>query len=135
VAEKLMHLIAWADHKYHEFVRSAGSADIAFPPFCPERRFELRPGRLLVGRRSASREITPVIDLTGPPEDASIGRAHALLIVRPAGPWSIVDLDSVNGTYLNYGPEPLVPQQAVPVGDGDVIHLGGWTSLTLCVSG
>lgn len=127
-------LTVWADRKYYDFVRATGFADIVFPAYCPERRFELRRGRLLIGRRSASRKIAPDIDLTGPPEDTSIGRSHAQLVTQPSGSWAIVDLDSVNGTYLNYGPDPLPPHEPVPVGNGDVIHLGGWTSLTLSAS-
>jgi hypothetical protein len=134
------HVVRWrltagADRKYYDFVRSAGFADITFPAFCPERRFELRRGRLLIGRRSASRGIVPDIDLTGPPEDTSIGRSHALLVTQPTGSWAVLDLDSLNGTYLNYGTDPLPANEPVPVRIGDVIHLGGWTSLTLSASG
>ncbi|MBP2327648.1 hypothetical protein JOF56_008033 [Kibdelosporangium banguiense] len=124
-------LTARADHKYYEFVLANGGREIPFPAFCPERRFDLRRGRLLIGRRSVSRGIEPQIDLTGPPEDTSIGRSHALLVTRPDNSWAVVDLDSVNGTYLNYSPDPIEPNASVPVGDGDLIHLGGWTTLTL----
>ena len=43
----------------------------------------------------------------------------------------VIDLDSVNGTYLNYSPDPIEPHTPVPVGNGDRIHVGGWTTLTL----
>ncbi|MET0234822.1 MAG: FHA domain-containing protein [Kibdelosporangium sp.] len=124
-------LTARADRRYYDFVRTAGGADIPFPAFCPDRRFDLRRGRLLIGRASVSRGIEPQIDLTGPPEDSSIGRSHALLVTRPDNTWTLVDLDSVNGTYLNYSTDPLEPHVPVPVGAGDLIHVGGWTTLSL----
>jgi pSer/pThr/pTyr-binding forkhead associated (FHA) protein len=43
----------------------------------------------------------------------------------------VVDLGSSNGTYLNDSYDPIRPHQPVPVGDGDEIHVGAWTTLTL----
>jgi pSer/pThr/pTyr-binding forkhead associated (FHA) protein len=128
-------LTARADRKYYEFVIASGPTEIPFPLYCPERRFDLRRGRLLIGRRSVSRGIEPEIDLTGPPEDTSVGRSHAVLVFSPDNSWNLVDLDSVNGTYLNYSADPIEPNVPVPVGDGDLIHVGGWTTLTLSAAG
>jgi len=47
------------------------------------------------------------------------------------GGWSVVDLDSANGTYLNGGTDPIAPNTPVPLHDGDRIHLGAWTTLTI----
>lgn len=127
-------LTARADRKYHDFVVASG-ATVEFPAFCPDRRFELRRGRLLIGRRSVSRGIEPQIDLTGPPEDTSVGRSHAVLLTSPDNSWNLIDLDSVNGTYLNYSPAPIEPNAPVPVGNGDLIHVGGWTTLILSAAG
>jgi hypothetical protein len=127
-------LVVTADRTYHEFVRRAGNAaaaGILFPDICPERRFRLRGEQLLIGRRSASRGIAPDVDLTGPPHDPAIGRAHAMLVARPDGSWTLVDLASANGTFLNYAPDPVRPNVPVPLDAGDRIHVGGWTTLTL----
>ena len=86
---------------------------------------------LLIGRTSRSRGIQPDIDLTGPPEDAGVSHAHALLVADPDGGWSVVDLDSANGTYHNEGTDPITANVPVPVKDGDRIHVGAWTTLTL----
>ncbi|GAA4525336.1 FHA domain-containing protein [Amycolatopsis samaneae] len=126
--------VATTDREYFEFVcAEAGenAASLHFPPYCPERRFRLSGRQMLIGRYSASRGSDPEIDLTGPPEDPAVGRSHALLVARD-GHWALVDLDSVNHTYLNdFTTAPLAPNVAVPVGDGDRIYLGAWTVLTI----
>jgi pSer/pThr/pTyr-binding forkhead associated (FHA) protein len=122
-----------ADRAYYERMRAAadpGAPDVAFPPYCPERRFVLTGDDVLIGRQSRSRGIEPGIDLTGPPEDAAVSHMHALLVSTADG-WNIVDLDSANGTYLNASTEQLAPNQPVALSDGDQIHVGGWTTLTI----
>jgi hypothetical protein len=54
-----------------------------------------------------------------------------MLVAQPDGTWAVVDLDSSNGTYLNDSPDPIKPHEPVPVGDGDKVHVGAWTTLTL----
>lgn len=123
-------LTADADRDYH---RVAGApAGLPFPNFLPTRRFHLGGGtRLLIGRADPNRGVDPEIDLSGPPEDRAIGRSHALLVARPDGGWSIVDLGSTNRTYLNDHHTPLTPDVEVPLSDGDRLYLGAWTVLTL----
>jgi hypothetical protein len=126
-------VVASADRAYYDRMRAAGGADaepVHFPAFCPERRFTLDGEQVLVGRRSRSRGIEPGIDLTGPPEDAGISHTHALFVAGPSG-WSIVDLNSANGTYLNDGTDQLAANQQVALAAGDRVHLGAWTTLTL----
>jgi hypothetical protein len=127
-------VVAAADREYHSRMQAAAMPDapaIPFPAFCPERRFALRVGQVLIGRRRPSRGIEPDIDLTGPPEDAAVSHAHALLVGSPDGAWSVVDLDSSNGTYLNDAPDSIEPHTPVPLKDGDRIHVGAWTTLTV----
>ncbi|HJZ07033.1 MAG TPA: FHA domain-containing protein, partial [Trebonia sp.] len=54
---------------------------------------------------------------------------HALLVAGPDGTWSVVDPGSENGTLLNGNTIPA--NQAVALHDGDRIHLGAWTALTI----
>jgi hypothetical protein len=127
-------VVAGADPAYHARMQAAAVPEapaIPFPAFCPERRFPLRATQQLVGRRRPSRGIEPDIDLTGPPEDPAVSHAHALLVAGPDGGWSVVDLDSANGTYLNDSAEPIEPHLPVPLKDGDRIHVGAWTTLTV----
>jgi FHA domain len=124
--------VVTADRAYYDSVQAAGgpdAAEIRFPAYCPERRFRLSGAEVRVGRRSMSRGIVPEIDLTGPPADPGVSRLHALLVAAQGGTWSVVDPGSENGTLLNGNEIP--PGEAVPLHDGDRIHLGAWTELTI----
>jgi hypothetical protein len=124
--------VVTADRAYYDSVQAAGGPDagaISFPAYCPERRFPLSGTEVRVGRRSVSRGIDPEIDLTGPPADPGVSRLHVVLVNAPDGTWSAVDPGSENGTLVN-GRE--IPQgEPVPLRDGDRIHLGAWTALTI----
>ena len=128
--------VVTADRDYFDNVRAGGGPEVAaisFPAYCPERRFRLSGTEVRVGRRSTSRGIDPEIDLTGPPADPGVSRLHMVLIGTPDGTWSVVDPGSENGTLVN-GSE--IPQgEAVPLHDGDRIHLGAWTALTITRGG
>ena len=125
-------IVATADRAFHARMQADPAAEpVPFPAYCPERRFVLTGGEMLIGRRSRSRGIEPAIDLTGPPEDAGTSHMHALLVPTPEGTWTIVDLDSANGTYLNDGADPIAANQPVPLADGDRVHVGAFTTLTL----
>jgi hypothetical protein len=95
-----------------------GAEPVPFPAYCPERRFVLTGSEMLIGRRSRSRGIEPAIDLTGPPEDTGASHVHALLVSTPEGRWTIVDLDSANGTYVNDSADPIAANQPVPLAPG-----------------
>jgi hypothetical protein len=125
-------VVVTADRAYYDSVQDAGGADAAavgFPAYCPERRFRLAGTEVRVGRRSESRGIHPEIDLTGPPADPGVSRLHVVLVAAPDGTWSVVDPGSANGTLVNGDEIPA--GETVPLRDGDVIHLGAWTALTL----
>jgi FHA domain len=52
--------------------------------------------------------------------------------VRGAGDsWAIVDPGSTNGTYLNDSLDAIPTDELIPVTEGDRIHIGAWTTLTL----
>ncbi|MGX7829448.1 FHA domain-containing protein [Actinokineospora sp. 24-640] len=123
-------LTASADRDYFAVVRGLGGPDLAeleFPQFWAERRFALRGEDMLVGRRDLDNGFDPEIDLGA---DRAVGRAHAKLLATPQG-WSVVDLRSVNGTYVNDTSAPIRPETPVPLRDGDRVYLGAWTRLTL----
>jgi pSer/pThr/pTyr-binding forkhead associated (FHA) protein len=111
--------------------REPDTEAIAFPAFCPERRFTLSGAQALIGRPSRSRGILPEIDLSGPPADPAVSHAHALFLAQPDGGWAIVDLESANGTYVNDSPDPIAPNTPTPITGGDRVHLGAWTTITL----
>ncbi|WP_327066752.1 FHA domain-containing protein [Kitasatospora sp. NBC_01250] len=124
-----------ADRQYFTdmMARSGPEASgLFFPPYCPERRIPITGrGQLRIGRRSQHRGTVPEIDLSVPPEDPGASHQHALLAEQPDGSWVLVDQDSTNGTTLNGGADPLAPHTAIPLNEGDRIHIGAWTTITL----
>ncbi|TWE19972.1 FHA domain-containing protein [Kitasatospora atroaurantiaca] len=108
------------------------AAGLFFPPYCPERRIPLTGrGQLRIGRRSQHRGTVPEIDLSVPPEDPGASHQHAMLAEQADGSWVLVDQDSTNGTTVNGGADPVPPHTAIPLNDGDRIHIGAWTTITL----
>jgi hypothetical protein len=120
--------IVTADHEYYE---RTDAGDIEFPADCPERRVPLMAEQATIGRRSGSRAITPDIDLAGPPEDIGVSHEHAILTRDPDGAWRLTDRGSTNGTFHNDMETPMPPGEPIVLGDGDRIHLGAWTTITL----
>ncbi len=73
----------------------------------------------------------PEIDLGAPPEDPGVSHLHAVLLAQPDGTWNLVDPGSTNGTTVNGGSEPIPVNVPKPMADGDRIHVGAWTTITL----
>jgi hypothetical protein len=122
-----------ADRDYFESVleQSEDGAAFTFPPYCPERRIPMDRPQIRIGRRSVSQGVVPEIDLGQPPEDPGASHTHAVLLAKPDGTWTLVDPGSTNGTTVNGGDEPIPVNIEVPMRDGDRIHIGVWTTITL----
>ncbi|MCP9951615.1 FHA domain-containing protein [Actinomadura madurae] len=123
-----------ADRAYFDTVVAEMGPDaggLTFPPYCPERRVPLLGDQIRIGRRSTSRALLPEIDLSTPPEDPGVSHLHAVLLAQPDGTWNLIDPGSTNGTTVNGGTEPIPVNVPMPVGDGDRIHVGAWTTITL----
>ncbi|MGO9973555.1 MAG: FHA domain-containing protein [Solirubrobacteraceae bacterium] len=120
--------IVTADRDYFE---RTDAGDIEFPADCPERRVPLMAEQVTIGRRSRSRSITPDIDLGEPPEDIGVSHEHAILTRNADGAWLLADRGSTNGTFHNDGETPITQGEPVSMSDGDRIHLGAWTTITL----
>ena len=121
-----------ADRTYYDSVQAVSDSDagsIVFPAFVPERRYPLTGTEVRIGRRSVSRHSEPEIDLTGPPRDPGVSRLHAVLVAGQDGTWSVVDPGSSNGLVVNGKDVP--PGGTVPLRNGDRIHLGAWTVITI----
>jgi serine/threonine-protein kinase len=124
--------VVTADRAYYDSVKAVNDQDaasISFPVVVSERRFPLTGAEVRIGRRSVSRRIEPEIDLTGPPTDPGVSRLHAVLKAQPDGSWSVLDAGSPNGLQLNGNDIPA--DTAVPLHDGDRIHMGAWTMITI----
>jgi len=77
---------------------------------------------VLIGRAAPLSNITPDIDLSAyGGGTAGVSRQHARLLRKDDG-WTIEDLRSTNGTYVNS--HPVSPAQPAPLKDGDDVRCG-----------
>jgi hypothetical protein len=117
-----------ADREYFERV---AADEIDFPCHYQARRFVLKQAEIGIGRQSPARGTQPQIDLSGAPEDPAISHLHAILLRQKDGSYALIDPGSSNGTTLNNDPKPIAANAPVPLADGDRVHLGAWTTLTI----
>lgn len=101
------------------------------PAYSPEQRLPLTGSQVTIGRRRHSTGESPDIDLSVPPEDPGVSHQHAVLVQQPDGGWAVVDQKSTNGTTLNGAEDPIQPYVPVPLQDGDQVHVGAWTTITI----
>ncbi|MFD6227830.1 FHA domain-containing protein [Streptomyces sp. NPDC060232] len=101
------------------------------PAYSPEQHLPLSGGQITIGRRRASTGESPDIDLSVPPEDPGVSHQHAVLVQQPDMSWAVVDQNSTNGTTINGGEDPIQPYVPVPLADGDRVHVGAWTTITI----
>ncbi|WP_031092058.1 FHA domain-containing protein, partial [Streptomyces sp. NRRL S-15] len=101
------------------------------PAYSPEQRLPLTGSQITIGRRRHSTGESPDVDLAVPPEDPGVSHQHAVLVQQPDGTWAVVDQNSTNGTTLNGAEDPIQPYVPVPLQDGDQVHVGAWTTITV----
>ncbi len=58
---------------------------------------------------------------------------HAVLRIQDSG-LTVTDLGSTNGTSLNDSDELLGNGEEIALADGDRIHVGAWTTITVTKS-
>lgn len=107
------------------------AAGLNLPAYSPEQQRTLAGNQVTIGRRRHSTGDTPDIDLSVPPEDPGVSHQHAVLVQQPDGSWAVVDQNSTNGTTVNGSEDPIQPFVPVPLQDGDRVHLGAWTTITI----
>jgi hypothetical protein len=107
------------------------AAGLNLPAYSPEQQRRLTGNQVTIGRRRHSTGETPDIDLSVPPEDPGVSHQHAVLVQQPDGSWAVVDQNSTNGTTVNGSEEPIQPFVPVPLQDGDRVHVGAWTTITI----
>ncbi|MFB7243124.1 phosphopeptide-binding protein [Streptomyces populi] len=107
------------------------AAGLNLPAYSPELQRPLLGNQITIGRRRHSTGDTPDIDLSVPPEDPGVSHQHAVLVQQPDNTWAVVDQNSTNGTTVNGGEEPIQPFVPVPLQDGDRVHVGAWTTITI----
>lgn len=120
--------LVMADRQYFERV---GPEGIDFPTDSRERRFALDKRELRIGRRTPSADAQADTDIPGAGEDPAVSRLHAILIRQDDGSYAVVDQGSTNGTSINEDSTSIAANVAVPLADGDRVHLGAWTTISL----
>ncbi|MFG3283937.1 FHA domain-containing protein [Streptomyces sp. NPDC048111] len=107
------------------------AAGLNLPAYSPEQQRALSGNQITIGRRRHSTGEAPDIDLSVPPEDPGVSHQHAVLVQQPDGTWAVVDQNSTNGTTVNGASDPIQPYVPVPLQDGDRVHVGAWTTITV----
>jgi len=87
------------------------------------KRFALPAGESYIGRWDADNGVFPDIDLDKHDPEAKISRRHARIVSGADGAFSIEDLGSTNGTFVNRG-RRLIPGVSNSLKDGDEIIVG-----------
>jgi FHA domain len=126
--------VVTADREYFTTMMGRSGAEatgLFFPQYSPELRVPMTESQMTIGRRRHSTGEAPAIDLSRSPEDPGVSHRHAVLVRRPDGGWSVIDQDSTNGTTVNLGEDPIAPFRPVDLDDGDRVHVGAWTTITL----
>ncbi|MBL8133152.1 MAG: FHA domain-containing protein [Anaerolineae bacterium] len=93
----------------------SGGAEFSFDP--------AQIDTLVLGRRDPASGETPQVDLADHnAESLGVSRRHAVIKRGESNALSLLDQDSVNGTFLNG--QRLIPDQPRILRDGDEIRLG-----------
>jgi hypothetical protein len=122
--------VVTADKEYHKRVIARGGPDtVDFPEVFPDRRIVLQDSTL-IGRNNRKQGVEPGIDLGIHPIDRGVSTQHAVLQIRDSG-LTITDLGSTNGTSLNDSDDLLGNGKETALSDGDRIHVGAWTTITV----
>ncbi|MGW6389729.1 FHA domain-containing protein [Streptomyces sp. NPDC055103] len=107
------------------------ASGLNLPAYSPDKHLPLQGNQISIGRRRHSTGESPDIDLSVPPEDPGVSHQHAVLVQQPDGSWAVVDQNSTNGTTVNGGEEPIQPYVPVQLQEGDRVHVGAWTTITI----
>ena len=114
---------------YKRVLAQQGPETVEFPLYFPERRIILQGNSTLIGRGNRKQGVDPEIDLGIHPADRGVSTQHAVLRIHDSV-LTVTDLGSTNGTYLN-GDNRLAEGEETPLVDGDRIHIGAWTTITI----
>jgi pSer/pThr/pTyr-binding forkhead associated (FHA) protein len=84
----------------------------------------------MIGRGNRDQGVRPEIDLGIHPADRGVSSQHAVLRIHDSG-LTVTDIGSTNGTTINGSDDRLGKGEEIPLADGDRIHVGAWTTITV----
>jgi FHA domain len=125
-ARPAWELVIEADRAYHARFAAGG---MAFPEGLAPRCLPVDAAELRIGRRDPAANGGDAAHISGAADDPALSRRHAVLRRQDDGTYAIEDLGSTNGTEVNG--RPIAAGVPVALGDGDRVHLGAWTGITL----
>ncbi len=119
------------DREYFDQVVNDGEID--FPdPVPADQELALAGSELHIGRTSESRAIHPDIDVAKLTGDQAVSSRHAVLRVANDGTYTIVDVGSTNGTFLDdVESEAILHGVPMELKAGMAVYVGAWTKLTI----
>ena len=120
-----------ADRSWFDSNQAETPGAIQFPDGLGSRQIPLTGDEVVVGRRSETKGFFPGIDLSSPVADPAVSHRHAVLRRQLDGSWALVDEMSTNGTWLNGADAPLDHGMLTALHDGDTIHLGAFSRITI----
>ena len=110
--------------------RMVGSGEPAFPTEAPTLTFVLDGEAATLGRIRSGAPVDVDLALTGATADPAVSH-NQCEFRRDGGAWTVRDLDSANGTWVNDATTPLASGVTHTLADGDRLFVGAWTSLTV----
>lgn len=118
-------LIVEADPAWFDRSSSDG---LTFPAAYRQQRLTLDRERLRIGRSQGSTDAdAPELTL----EDPGASREHAVLERQGDGSYTITDMGSTNGTYINDDSMPITEGEPVGLAANDKVQIGAWTTITV----
>jgi hypothetical protein len=109
------------------FQRSSADG-LTFPAANGERQLPLDRERVRIGRSPGKTdEDAPELAL----EDPGASRRHAVLDRQDDGSYTVTDVGSTNGTYINDDEIPIARNAPVQLAPDDKIRIGAWTTITV----
>jgi hypothetical protein len=125
-ASPTWELVIEAAREYHARFAVAG---VVFPEDLAAQCVALVTAELQIGRRDEDPDATGASQITGAAHDPALSRRHAVLRRHEDGSYVIEDLGSTNGTEVNG--RQIAAHEVIRLADGDRVHVGAWTSLTI----
>ncbi|MFJ4185001.1 FHA domain-containing protein [Kitasatospora sp. NPDC089509] len=122
-----------ADQAYYRRNLALYGAEYRIPDFPADRSVRRIPitgeGRFSIGRSLSGRHrVPPEIDLA---LDPGVGYHHGHLQQQDDGSLVLIAQETANGTFMNGSGDEVELRRPIGLRDGDRIHLGVWTTITV----